>query len=530
MSFKYIFNLIIFTKNLKFSQIFHRLIKKHKRRAKLTTENANIRLQKNWVNVKSGYKIFDKNKIISILNIPTQLSHVDWSSPNKSDLYKYNLHYFNYLDYENIFSKHLILNWIDLNKNKFSIAWDPYPISLRIINWLKFLQKSKITNKKILNSIKQQSLYLKNNLELDVLANHYLVNLKALTFYACYFNDLKTKNEVTSLLEKEIKKQFLEDGEHYELSPMYHNIAVLDLLDIYNLLRFDSGTPYFSSELPILIKKAIKFSENINHSPKEFTFINDSCNNVAPDTTFLKNYAKDLDIELEDCANKFLKIYKQSGFCVIKNNDLKVIFAANPAAPNYQIGHTHADTLSIEISLKGKKIFTNAGISTYESNKKRENERSTTSKNTVTYGQKSSSYIISSFRMGKRANITNLEGLTSKNEFFITASHDGFSNIYERIVHTRSIKVNKTEITIIDYFNDSKANKISRLHLHPDVKISKDNKNLILGNNDKKIFSLKNENIEIANYSYNDSFNNTIESKVIKRKMGNQLKTLIKII
>lgn len=530
MSFKYIFNSIIFIKNLKISQIFHRLIKRQKRRAKIISKNVNFSFQENWVNIQSGYRTFDKNKIIDILNIPTELSCIDWNSSEKSDLYNYNLNYFNYIDYEDAFSEKLILNWIDLNKNKFSINWDPYPISLRIVNWLKFLQTSNITNKKILDSIKQQSLYLKNNLELDVLANHYLANLKALTFYACYFDDSKIKNEVTILLEQEIRKQFLKDGEHYELSPMYHNIAVLDLLDIYNLLRSDKKLSFFNSDLPRLITKAIKFSENINHSPDEISFINDSCNGVAPEITFLKNYARVLDIEVEECANTYMKVFEQSGFCVIKDNDLKVVFAANSASPNYQVGHTHADTLSIEISFQGKKIFTNSGISTYENNKKREYERSTFSKNTVTYGQNSSSFIIGSFRLGKRANITNIESYTSDDQYFITASHDGFSNFFKKIIHTRAIKVNKKEILIIDSFNDYKSNKISRFHLHPDVKIHKDNSDLYIEHEYKKIFSLKNENLEIANYSYNNSFNNTADGKVIKRKMGHQLKTLIKII
>ena len=56
-------------------------------------------------------------------------------------------------------------------------------------------------------------------------------------------------------LLKQIEEQILLDGAHCELSPMYHSIILVDMLDILNLLiAFPS---YESKELKTLLRKRI---------------------------------------------------------------------------------------------------------------------------------------------------------------------------------------------------------------------------------------------------------------------------------
>ena len=62
----------------------------------------------------------------------------------------YHLNYFDYIhDFESEKGIELIIKWINDNKDFSHISWDRYPISVRIVNWIKFLTKYNIENHKI---------------------------------------------------------------------------------------------------------------------------------------------------------------------------------------------------------------------------------------------------------------------------------------------------------------------------------------------------------------------------------------------
>ena len=69
-----------------------------------------------------------------------------------------------------------------------------------------------------------------------------LANLKALIFFEVFFPN-KHSTQRLKIWKKEylhqLKEQILEDGGHYELSPMYHNIILEDLIDLRNILLED---------------------------------------------------------------------------------------------------------------------------------------------------------------------------------------------------------------------------------------------------------------------------------------------------
>ena len=71
--------------------------------------------------------------------------------------------------------------------------------------------------------------------------------------------------------------------------------------------------------------------------------------------------------------------------------------------PDYLPGHAHADTLSFELSLYGKRLLVNSGISRYGTSLIRQFERSTEAHNTVAIDNKNSSEVWSGFRVARRA-------------------------------------------------------------------------------------------------------------------------------
>ena len=75
-----------------------------------------------------------------------------------------------------------------------------------------------------------QYLHLQKKLELHLLGNHYLENLKAVMLGALYFKEPGVYDDYKSRLLEELEEQILPDGMHYERSPMYHKIVLEDLM------------------------------------------------------------------------------------------------------------------------------------------------------------------------------------------------------------------------------------------------------------------------------------------------------------
>src|SRR5262245_17531594 len=66
---------------------------------------------------------------------------IEWASKDMSKLWRYNLHYFDYLfdaGRSQDSKSQLISDWIEKNHPGVGDGWEPYTLSLRIVNWTKF--------------------------------------------------------------------------------------------------------------------------------------------------------------------------------------------------------------------------------------------------------------------------------------------------------------------------------------------------------------------------------------------------------
>ena len=131
---------------------------------------------------------------------------IDWNDPTLEKLWIYNLHYFadlNAIDSNNRKNWHFdfLKSWLRENPIGLGAAWEPYPISLRVVNLLKWHFKGNKLTKEIQRSLAQQIRYLNNNLEFHLLGNHLLANAKALIYVGCYF----TGSEALQWLKKALK-------------------------------------------------------------------------------------------------------------------------------------------------------------------------------------------------------------------------------------------------------------------------------------------------------------------------------------
>ncbi len=186
------------------------------------------------------------------LNVSRSFSaHVmDWVCADMPKLWRYNLHYFDYLqdDGRTLESRaKLVSNWIANNPMGAEDAWEPYTVSLRVVNWIKWFLRDNtktVLEKEWLQSLYIQAAWLEKNIEYHLLANHYLKNAKALVFAGAFFDGVDADRWLRKglkILHRELLEQILPDGGHCERSPMYHCLVVEDLLDVLNLALSNAG-------------------------------------------------------------------------------------------------------------------------------------------------------------------------------------------------------------------------------------------------------------------------------------------------
>ncbi|AOE50146.1 alginate lyase family protein [Kangiella sediminilitoris] len=462
-----------------------------------------------------------------------------------SDLWLYNLHYFDDLNvYESAelepFYSSLIENWIlTVSQDSNSVALDPYPTSLRLVNWCKYIWRHNINNENWNRSIYEQSNLLRRNLEYHLLANHLFANGKALIFVGIFFGEKfgeKFLQLGLNIIEQQVAEQFLPDGGHFERSPMYHNILLWDLLDLVFLAKKTQGIipdPYVNLWKDTLVK-ALSWMDAMQHPDGDIAFFNDSTLGVAPKSEDIKNYAKLLGLETSFKNNKPGGLYylNNSGFISVVKPSFKLIADVGDASPRYQPGHSHAESLSFELSVNDQRVFVNSGISQYGNDSIRQLQRATISHNTLVPEYCNSSQVWGGFRLAKASH---LEHLTLKNnDSIIDCAIRGFWNLKKNgITHSRLFTVNDNGVSINDKISESGLESVVIFKLHPDIEVltaTNNSVSLSVDESTKVEMSIDGGEVTIENSAWYPAFGKEVPTKtVLINVLGNTLVTEISV-
>ena len=512
-------------KHLRFKQIYYRLyyfLRKNKYIPSKTYPRLSKKApQVNWELNEILAQNSAKNKTFTFLNqSKTFNGKIDWNFHDYGKLWTYNLNYFDFLNQKNITLDEGLFLLKDYIKNDKILkdGKEPYPISLRGINWIKFLSKNRIKNHTIDEVLYYHYRFLLSNLEYHLLANHLLENAFSLFFGAYYFQDEAFYKSATKILKEELNEQLLNDGGHFELSPMYHQILLHRLLDCISLVSQNKWKA--QEQLTFLTEKAsdmLSWLHTMTFKNGEIPMLNDSTYNIAPTSSELFSYAKTL--ELEWTTKRDLT---DSGYRKFSNCTYELIIDVGNIKPSYQPGHAHSDTFSFELYHDKKPLIVDTGISTYQKNKLRQTERSTSSHNTVQIADFEQSQIWGGFRVGKRAKIVALK----EGKSMVKASHNGYKNL--GITHERTFEIENKQIIINDKLS-KKTNLIQKayFHLHPELKNVRKIDQTIHIDNYIKITFKGVLDIELSKYQYSLGFNLTREALKITVYFDQTLETQI---
>ena len=412
---------------------------------------------------------------LRLLNQEHDIDAVGWDDPGVPLLWRYNLHYFADLSAEGRdrrkWQLSLMRRWVAENPAGRGTGWAPYPTSLRIVNWIKFALAGGDLDADLQRSLATQLDWLTKRLEVHLLGNHLFSNAKALIYGGLFFEGAEAKRWLKlglGIISTELPEQVLADGGHFERSPMYHALAVEDLLDLLNVTCAFAGPAMLEKELRTTIPRMLGWLEVMTHPDGGVAFFNDAAFEIAPSLDELKAYAMRFGIFLAPAPKKQVVAVEASGYVRVAMGDYVALLDVAPVGPDYLPGHAHADTLSFELSHAGRRLLVNSGTSEYGTSAERLRQRGTAAHNTVLINQQSSSDVWSGFRVGRRARVSGLEIKEKPEKVEVTCRHDGYLQPFG-IVHERRWTFTPEAIVVRDSLSKPAEQAEVRLHFHPDI-------------------------------------------------------------
>lgn len=404
-----------------------------------------------------------------------------WNNAALEKLWLYNLHYFDDLNAKEAsaradWHRSLIERWISENPPAVGNGWEPYPTSLRIVNWIKWLAAGNVTPSGMTSSLVLQAGWLAKRLEKHLLGNHLFANAKALVFAGLYFDGPQAGNWLATglrIIANELPEQVLADGGNFERSPMYHAIFLEDVLDLINAANFWPG---LVSEAQLsswreTTARMLSWLTVMTHPDGEIAQFNDAAFGVAPRVAELAAYAVRLGVGSPAVVKDAKLIqFADSGYVRMQTPHAVALLDVAPIGPDYLPGHAHADTLSFELSVFEQRVVVNGGTSRYGIGPKRLSERSTSAHSTVEVAGANSSEVWDGFRVARRAYPFDLEVQSDSGS--VTCSHNGYERLAGSPVHRRLWKMKDDSLQVRDTVYGGKHASQARFIFHPAVQVA----------------------------------------------------------
>jgi len=433
------------------------------------------------------------------LRLPSDPAHIRAAVAGKPLLWRFHFAYHDYLlallpgtsNDDTLFTRILefVSEWDDVfplhERGARDAAWHPYVLSIRIESWIRLysaaiargLTPESDVPMRLATGVEQMTRVLLRNLERGTMANHLLRNVKALFMAGLFLDNVsgaKARRIASVLLRRELQEQVLDDGCHFERSPMYHVSVLNDALDMVESCTLSGST--VSETLASAVTRMTVFLENMRHPDGEIPLFNDStfgfflCTEHVLERALALCAEHQWPLDAPVLTRDDTPISRRSGLHKLCSGGFCIVFDAGLVGPEYQPGHAHCDTLSFELSVDGKRMITDTGVYHYRESPERWYSRCTAAHNTVQIDGEEQSEIWKSFRVGRRAAVLfslaeELDGMS-----ILRGAHDGYTRLSNGMIHERALVITQNSLCVLDWLHGSGEHTWkSHVHLHPDA-------------------------------------------------------------
>lgn len=418
-----------------------------------------------------------------LLEVEGLLSRIGWNGPQREKLWRYNQHYFDDLNAFGAAGRTewqlaLMKSWVAENPPGMGDGWEPYPVSLRIVNWVKWVLSGNALPPECVRSLAVQARWLRRRLEVHLQGNHLFSNAKALVFAGLFFQGNEARAWLhmgLRILREQIPEQILADGGHFERSTMYHALAFEDMLDLCNVAGcFPHVIPLADIDAPdgwrAKAASMRTWLAAMCHPDGEISFFNDAAAGVAPSPGELHAYADRLGVGSTDSTTGSRHL-AASGYARLSCADALALLDLAPVGPDHLPGHAHADTLAFELTIGTQRFLVNSGTSCYGLGTERLRQRGTAAHNTVVVSGQDSSEVWSGFRVARRARVRAVSVGTGPDGLQARGTHDGYARLPGAPLHHRVWQLSPGEFVVADQLSAPSAPAQARFHFHPQVRM-----------------------------------------------------------
>jgi len=360
---------------------------------------------------------------------------VDWDDAAEGPLWAFHLHQLDWLRHPELApedrTRHL-LDWVERHRQ--GIGWQPGPISLRALTWLKLLttpgalaldaapvsanvpvaaadtEGAGDPGERLCASLASQLETLQRHLEHRLLANHYLSNLLALVAGGAALEGPAADAWLGHgpALRGQLREQILPDGAHVERSPMYHALLLENVLDVLGFVRAAARQGRtlpgdLGAELADAAARMLGALQVYTHPDGEIALFADSAFGIAHPPEALAGYAAARGVEPRPPARR--GVLADAGYVRMERGPWSLLVSTAGPMPPYQPGHAHCDALAFELCVEGRRVVTDTGVFEYVPGPRRQRARATRSHATLEVDGRDQAEIWGAHRVGGRPRV-----------------------------------------------------------------------------------------------------------------------------
>lgn len=250
-----------------------------------------------------------------------------------------------------------------------------------------------------------------------------------------------------SIIERELPEQFLPDGGHFERSATYHVWVLTALLELIELHRAAGVEP--SPSWMSTVESALLWLTRVRCPDGTLPLFNDAALDFCPRPAEVFELAEALGFGAR-VAGLSVDVLATTGWLLARAGDAFAVADVGPIGPEYLPGHAHADTLTFELWVKGRRLAVDGGVSCYAAGPERDWCRSTAAHNSLTIDNDDSAEIWGAFRVGRRGRGELLHSEATGDGVEWIAQHDGFAHLTGHPLHRRVFRLEPSALIIED--------------------------------------------------------------------------------
>lgn len=324
-------------------------------------------------------------------------------------------------------------------------AWNSYAIATRLDNWRQLLNVLPTgfwdarlqLHDDLLQSMATQAAYLSRHVEWDLRANHLLRDALGLAAAARLFDGTESRrwiSQAQQIVTEQLDEQILPDSVHFERSAAYHLEVMRDLAKLSALVSDQS----IAAEIREAWIRMAEAAAWLRHPDGRVVQFNDGACCEADETLRRGRAIGFGDVSRRKAGGRW---FDSSGIVAWHGHPWTVFFDVGEVGPALQPGHAHADTLTVEVSYAGQRLFIDPGCHGYDADDRRQSDRSTAAHNTVCIDHADSSEVWHIFRVGRRARPAETNVAIHDDALSAAATHTGYEHMPGGPKHRRRVNV-----------------------------------------------------------------------------------------